>query len=379
MKFFFIYEVQIIDVLCEGDYWVFKEMVEQVLFVEQVGFDMIWCVEYMLLINYVYMSVLEIFFVYLVGCMMCIGFGYGVVCLLLVMNYLIKVVEWVVLFDILLGGCVYFGVGKGGSQQEVGVFGYDFDVLQLMIDELMYFVLKMFVQDEIEYDGQYIKILKCLIYLKLFQDLYLLMYFVCINIDVLLCVGQCGMGVLVFGFGGFDEVVKKNVVYCDVWVNCKLEDQVGFCLMQYFVVLCLMVVMVDGQVVCKIGICGQCYFMELFVYWYMGGEWLDLVKWGDDFVQVDIGEMVICLCFVLEEVVVNFVDLVFVMMNLNYVYGMVDDCIGYVGCLQVVGVDEVLFLCQMGMVLYEVQMEMICNIGEYVILFFNCEKEWVCV
>ncbi|MET3620511.1 LLM class flavin-dependent oxidoreductase [Burkholderia ambifaria] len=162
MKFSLIYEAQTTDASRKGDHRVFKETVEQALLAEQVGFDTIWCVEHTSLTNYAHMSAPETFLAYLAGRTTRIGLGHGVVCLPPAMNHPIKVAERVALLDILSGGRVRFGVGKGGSQQEAGAFGYDLNELQPMIDESMYLVPKMFVQDEIEHDGQYIRIQKLL-------------------------------------------------------------------------------------------------------------------------------------------------------------------------------------------------------------------------
>ncbi|MCM3212890.1 LLM class flavin-dependent oxidoreductase, partial [Bacillus licheniformis] len=161
----------------------FKETVEQALLAEQVGFDTIWCVEHTSLTNYAHMSAPETFLAYLAGRTTRIGLGHGVVCLPPAMNHPIKVAERVALLDILSGGRVHFGVGKGGSQQEAGAFGYDLDALQPMIDESMDLVPKMFVQDEIEHDGQYIKIPKRPIHPKPFQDPHPPMYLACTNTD----------------------------------------------------------------------------------------------------------------------------------------------------------------------------------------------------
>jgi alkanesulfonate monooxygenase SsuD/methylene tetrahydromethanopterin reductase-like flavin-dependent oxidoreductase (luciferase family) len=378
MKFSLIYEAQTTDASREGDHRVFKETVEQALLAEQVGFDTIWCVEHTSLTNYAHMSAPETFLAYLAGRTTRIGLGHGVVCLPPAMNHPIKVAERVALLDILSGGRVHFGVGKGGSQQEAGAFGYDLNELQPMIDESMYLVPKMFVQDEIEHDGKYIKIPKRPIHPKPFQDPHPPMYLACTNTDALLRAGQRGMGALVLGFGGPDEVAKKNAVYREAWANRKPEDQVGFRPTQHLAALCPTVVMADGQAARKIGIRGQRYFMESLAYWYTGGERPDPAKWGDDLVQADTGEMVIRSRFASEEVVVNFADPALAMMNPNHAYGTVDDCIGYVGRLQEAGVDEVLFLCQMGTVPHEAQMETIRNIGEHVIPFFNREKERAC-
>ena len=161
------------------------------------------------------------------------------------MNHPIKVAERVALLDILSGGRVHFGVGKGGSQQEAGAFGYDLNELQPMIDESMYLVPKMFVQDEIEHDGKYIQIPKRPIHPKPFQDPHPPMYLACTNTDALLRAGQRGMGALVLGFGGPDEVAKKNAVYREAWANRKPEE-VGFRPTQHLAALCPTVVMADG-------------------------------------------------------------------------------------------------------------------------------------
>jgi alkanesulfonate monooxygenase SsuD/methylene tetrahydromethanopterin reductase-like flavin-dependent oxidoreductase (luciferase family) len=229
----------------------------------------------------------------------------------------------------------------------------------------------MFVQDEIEHDGKYIKIPKRPIHPKPFQDPHPPMYMACTNNDGLLRAGQRGLGALVLGFGGPDEVAKKNAIYREAWATRKAEDQVGFRPTQHLAALCPTVVMSDGQQARKIGIRGQRYFMESLAYWYTGGERPNPDSWGDDLVKGNTGEMVIRSRFASEEVVVDFSDPALSMMNPNHAYGTVDDCIGYVGRLMEAGVDEVLFLCQMGTVPQEAQLETIRNIGEHVIPYFN--------
>ena len=68
-----------------------------------------------------------------------------VVCLPPAMNHPVKVAERIATLDILSGGRVHFGMGKGGTQQEAGTFGYDLNELQPMIDESMYLILQQTV------------------------------------------------------------------------------------------------------------------------------------------------------------------------------------------------------------------------------------------
>ncbi len=85
------------------------------------------------------------------------------------MNHPVKVAERIAMLDILSEGRVHFGMGKGGTQQESGTFGYSLDDLRPMIDEAMYLIPKIFVQDEIEHHGRFIDIPKRPIHPKPWQ------------------------------------------------------------------------------------------------------------------------------------------------------------------------------------------------------------------
>jgi alkanesulfonate monooxygenase SsuD/methylene tetrahydromethanopterin reductase-like flavin-dependent oxidoreductase (luciferase family) len=371
MRFSLIYEAQTTDATRAGDRRVFEDMVEQAILAEEVGFDVIWAVEHTALTNYAHMSVPETFLAYLAGRTTRIGIGHGVVCLPPAMNHPVKVAERVALLDILSKGRVHFGVGKGGTQQEAGTFGYDLAELQPMIDEAMYLIPKMFVQDEIEHDGKYIQIPRRPIHPKPYQDPHPPMYLACTNTDTLKRAGGRGMGALVLGFGGPDEVAKKNSVYREAWNSRNAEDQVGYRPTQHLAALCPAIVLDDGAAARKIGVRGQRYFMESLAYWYSGGEPPDHTKWQDDLTQSTTGESVIRSRWASEEIVVDFSGSSMALMNPNHAYGTVKDCIGYVQRLIDAGADEILFICQMGTVPQWAQLETIRNIGTHVIPYFR--------
>jgi len=136
----------------------------------------IWCVEHTSLTHYAHMSAPETFLAFIAGKTTRIGIGHGVVCLMPNMNHPIKVAERIATLDLLSKGRVHFGVGKGGSQQEAGAYGYDLKALQPLIDESMYLIPKMFVQDEVEATGEHIKIPPRPIHPKPFQTPHPPMY-----------------------------------------------------------------------------------------------------------------------------------------------------------------------------------------------------------
>jgi alkanesulfonate monooxygenase SsuD/methylene tetrahydromethanopterin reductase-like flavin-dependent oxidoreductase (luciferase family) len=381
MRFSLIYEAQTTDSSRAGDRKVFDEIVEQVLLAEELGFDVVWCVEHTALSNYAHMSAPETMLAYLAGITKRIGIGHGVVCLPPAMNHPVKVAERIATLDLLSKGRVHFGMGKGGTQQEAGTFGYDLAELQPMIDEAMYLIPKIMTQDEIEHDGKYVKIPRRPIHPKPYQDPHPPIYLAVTNPETLVRAGSRGMGALVLGFGGPEDVAKKNAIYREAWAKRKPEDQVGFRPTQHLAALCPTIVLEDEVQARNIGIKGQRYFMESLAHWYTGGPKPDPDKWSDtDLVTRDAeGKLImkttpnetIDTSFASEKVKIDFSDPRTAILNPNHAYGTVDDCIGYVSKLIEAGADEILFICQMGTVPQWAQLETLRNIGKHVIPHFR--------
>jgi len=372
MRFSLIYEAQTVDASRAGDRRVFSEIVEQCLLAEAVGFDVIWAVEHTALTNYAHMSAPETFLAFIAGRTRRIELGHGVVCLPPAMNHPIKVAERIATLDILSEGRLHFGVGKGGTQQEAGAFGYDLAVLQPQIDEAMYLIPKIFVQDEIEHHGRYIDIPRRPVHPKPWQDPHPYMYLACTRTDSLAWAGARGMGALVLGFGGPEEVARKNALYRSAWDGRKPEEQVGFRPIQHLAALCPAIVLDDGKQARLIGVRGQRYFMESLAYWYSGGPKPDHTQWAEDeTVSQTTGQSLIRSRWASEEVAVDFSDPSFALLNPNHAYGTARDAIGYVERLIDAGADEILFICQMGTVPQQAQLETIRNLGERVIPHFR--------
>jgi len=375
MKFSLIYEAQTTDASRAGDRKVFDDIVEQAVLAEQMGFDVIWCVEHTALTNYAHMSAPETVLAFLAGKTSRIHLGHGVVCLPPAMNHPVKVAERIATLDLLSHGRMHFGVGKGGTQQESGTFGYDLNTLNPQIDEAMYLIPKIMVQDEIEHDGTWVKIPRRPIHPKPYQDPHPPMYLACTNTDTLSRAGGRGMGALVLGFGGPEDVAKKNAIYRQAWNTRKPEDQVGFRPNQHLAALCPTIVLEDGIQARKIGIKGQRYFMESLAHWYTGGPKPDPAQWEGDTVADAEGKAVIRTSFASEKVTVDFSDPTMMMLNPNHAYGTVQDCIGYVQRLIDAGADEILFICQMGTVPQWAQLETLRNIGTHVIPHFRKQAQ----
>jgi alkanesulfonate monooxygenase SsuD/methylene tetrahydromethanopterin reductase-like flavin-dependent oxidoreductase (luciferase family) len=373
MKFSIIYEAQMVDLSRKSEQQVFHDMVEQALLAEELGFDCIWAVEHHCLTRYAHMSAPESFLAFIAGATRRIHVGHGVVCLPFNMNHPIKVAERVATLDLLSRGRLHFGVGKGGTPQETGAFGTNLADVTSQVDESMYLIPKMWMQDTIEHHGL-IDIPERPVHPKPFQDPHPPMYMACTRHDSLTTAGSRGLGALVMGFNGAGDIAERNEAYRAAFKNRKQEDQVGFRPTEHLAALCATTVLDDRAKARRIGIRGQRFFAESIAYWYAGGAppqvddldeetQLAQLKSSENRMVAFLGDHGIP---VLSDATGNYhIE--------DDAYGTVEDCIRQVGKIIEAGADEILFLVQMGTIPHEISMETIRNIGQHVIPHFRAE------
>ena len=373
MRFSLIYEAQMADPSPANERQVFADIVEQSLLAEELGFDVVWAVEHTALTHYAHMSAPETFLAYLAGRTTRIGLGHGVVCLPPLMNHPVKVAERIATLDILSGGRVHFGMGKGATQQEAGTFGYELEALPPMIDEAMRLIPRFFVEEVVEHHGEFIDVPPRPVHPKPLQDPHPPMYQACTNTATLVDAGGRGIGALVLGFGGPDEVAAKNEVYRTAFAGRRPEDQVGYAPNEHLAALCPAIVLDDGAEARRIGLRGQRFFLEAIAHWATDGEYPlpDPDSWIDGTATTGDGTEIVQTRIGAEMVSVDFSDPGMSLLNPNHAYGTVDDCIGYVERLVEAGADEILFLNQMGTVPQWAMLETVRNIGEHVIPRFR--------
>jgi alkanesulfonate monooxygenase SsuD/methylene tetrahydromethanopterin reductase-like flavin-dependent oxidoreductase (luciferase family) len=374
MKFSLIYEAQTQDTSRAGDAQILTEIVEQAVLAEEVGFDVVWAVEHTALEQYAHMSVPETFLAYIAGRTSRIGIGHGVICLPPKMNHPVKVAERTAALDILSGGRLHVGFGKGGTQQEAGTFGYQLEDLPPMITEAMYLVPRLWVEDPFTgHDGQFVSIPPRPIHPKPLQEPHPPVYMACTHNETLETAGERGIGALVLGFGGPEQVAEKNRIYRKSFAERDPSAQVGLLPTEHLAALCPAVVLADGEEARRIGLRGQRFFMESIGHWGSNGAspLPDPSTWGDELVGTS-GDGKPILAQIGREVVTFDPSQVSMeLLNPNHAYGTVEDCIGYVERLIEAGADEILFLNQMGTIPQWAMLETIRNIGEHVIPHFN--------
>lgn len=371
MKFSLIYEAQTADTSRAGDAKILNDMVEQCMLADRLGFDIAWCVEHTALEMYAHMSIPETFLAYVAGRTTRLGIGHGVICLPPKQNHPVKVAERCAALDILSGGRLHVGFGKGGTQQEAGTFGYRLEDLPPMIKEAMYLIPRLWMEDNWEHKGQFVDIAPRPIHPKPLQDPHPPLYMACTHDETLNDAGGRGIGALVLGFGGPEQVAVKNDIYRRAFANRNPADQVGYRPTEHLAALCPAIVLEDRDEAKRIGNRGLRFFMESIGHWSSGGAtplpdpsaWPhDLSTPGAAVVTANIGR---------EDVQLDLADPNVAMANSTNAFGNVEDCIAYVERLIEAGADEILFLNQMGTVPQWAMLETIRQIGEHVIPHFR--------
>lgn len=373
MKFSLIYEAQLTDTSRASEYQMFQDMVEQVQLAEEMGFDTVWAVEHHCLTQYAHMSSSETFLAFIAGKTERIGIGHGVVCLPPKMNHPVKVAERIGMLDILSKGRVHFGIGKGGTQTEAGAFGYDLADLTEGVEEATYLIPRLMTEQFSEHHGKHVTIPGRSVWPKPYQDPHPPMYMACSREDSLKIAGSRGIGALVMGFSGPDEIARKNIIYREAFRDRKVEEQVGFRPTEHLAALCPAIVLDDREEARRIGLRGQRFFIEAIEHFYAGGpapvvddlsaeEQLAAIKDHRDKMISHLGEEKI------EITAAQLADLDAAQYGVELdSYGTVENCIRYVQRLIDAGADEILFLNQMGTVPHWAIMETIRNIGTHVI------------
>jgi len=373
MKFSMIFEAQIADTSRDGEFRIMHECVEQAVLAEEMGFDRVWSVEHHCLKWYAHMSAPETFLAYVAAKTERIRIGHGVVCLPFRMNHPVKVAERIAMLDILSKGRVDFGIGKGGTAQESGAFQTEMEEIPGQLEESARMIPAMWREEAFEHHGELIDVPPRPILPKPHQQPHPPMYLACTRETTLNQAGEWGLGALVLGFAGPDDIAQKDRVYREAVKRRTPESQIPDFPVEHLAALCPAIVLDDGARARAIGHRGQRFFMEAIRHWYNPGPDAPPpsteIDDGDDLAALrEQGEQLVAF---LNEEKIEIGTEATGLFNPNHAYGTPQEAAEYVSRLADAGADEVMFLIQMGTVPQEACLQTIRNLGEKVIPHFR--------
>ncbi|MGI5164108.1 LLM class flavin-dependent oxidoreductase [Spirillospora sp. CA-253888] len=372
MKFSMIFEAQLTDPTPQREQQVIRDCVDQAVYAERMGFDRIWAVEHHSLYRYAHMSASEIFLTWVAARTSRIRIGHGVVTMPFGFQHPVRVAERAAMLDVLSGGRVDIGAGRGATRQEMSMYGVQPKDTYPQMEEALRIFGKAWEEEVFEWHGS-IDIGPGRILPRPVQDPHPPLFLACSKHDTLRLAGEWGVGALVMGFAGADDVREMRKVYDEAVATRTGDKLVASVANDHFAALCPTIVLDDAAEAFRIGARGQRFFAESIAHWYGNGpEPKEDTEHDDNAAEIRKDRE--ALVAKLHEAAIPARPSDTGTYNVDHAYGDADTAIAYVERLAEIGVDEVNCLIQMGTVPQEVCMETIRQWGEKVIPHFRAKE-----
>jgi alkanesulfonate monooxygenase SsuD/methylene tetrahydromethanopterin reductase-like flavin-dependent oxidoreductase (luciferase family) len=139
------YELEVRGRTREVEQKAFECAVAQAQLAEQLGYESVWCVEHHFTRGFSHASAPDLFLSHVAALTQRIRLGLGVV--LLPFNHPIRTAERVATLDVLSGGRVEFGTGRGASPIEYQAFNQPFELSRKLWEENLAAVLEIWNAD----------------------------------------------------------------------------------------------------------------------------------------------------------------------------------------------------------------------------------------
>lgn len=376
MQFSMIFEAQMADPSAEHEREVLQGCVEQAVYAEEMGFDRVWAVEHHALRWYAHMSAPEVFLTWVAARTSRIRIGHGVVCMPFNYNHPVRVGERAAMLDNLSGGRLDLGAGRGATLQEMSLCGVDPKRTYAEVEEALRMLGHMWQEDTFEWQGELMTVESSTgrgphyVLPRPVQRPHPPLFLACTKRDTVALAAEYGIGALVLGFAGIEEVAGLRKIYDDTIATRTGDRFVSTVVNDHFSALCPTIVLDDGDEALNIGARGQRFFAESIAHWYGGGPPPAENTERDDNVAAierDKEELVAKL----HEANIPVSPNTTATFNIDHAYGTADRAIAYVEQLEEVGADEIMCIIQMGTIPQAACMETIRQWGEKVIPHFR--------
>ncbi|HVW25170.1 MAG TPA: LLM class flavin-dependent oxidoreductase [Polyangiaceae bacterium] len=355
MKFSLFYEMQIADPTPASETETFRACVEQAVLAEKLGFHGIWAVEHHGLYEYSHSSAPEIFLSFVAARTERIRIGHGVTLLPHRYNHPIRVAERIAALDILSGGRVDFGTGKSSSAVEQGAFEADPAALSEQWLEALRAIPEMWESDVFEFKGKYLDVPPTQIVPKPVQRPHPPIYCACTGPESATTAGRLGLGALNFSLGSDDYLMGKVTAYREA---IAAAEPVAKSVVDHFACAPPALVLSDDRRACEYGFRGARFFASALSRYYLGRE-------------RPTGRLPV------ERGFLSDAELAAAMRNRTAPGAANNACIGdpsaakeFVQRFVELGVDELIFIMQMGTVPLELVTESVRTFGEKVLPHF---------
>ena len=201
---------------------VFEQERELAVRADQAGFTHLWMSEHHFMEEYCHSSAPELHMAAIAGLTKNIRLSHGIVDMQPQINHPVRVAERIATLDLISGGRVEFGSGRGSGVLEWGGFGVDEKETKAAWEEALRAVLAMWTTEQFSWDGDLIKIPGPRnVIPKPVQKPHPPLWMACTNPETAYEAGQRGIGALLFAYTGLEDIAERVQIYRDGCKNPK--------------------------------------------------------------------------------------------------------------------------------------------------------------
>ena len=212
MKFGMFYEVQVPRPAPPGaEHERLREIVDQVVLAEEMGFEHVWFVEHHFLTEWAHSSASEVMLAVLSQHTTKMRLGFGVV--LLPIHHPLHVAVKTATLDIMSGGRVDVGVGRAGNPYQLTPFGIDLEDTRGIWEESLRMIPNIWTQEIYSHQGKYFNVPEREVIPKPMQKPHPPLYSACSQEDTFQIAGEMGLGCLCNVLGQYDTVEARIKIY----------------------------------------------------------------------------------------------------------------------------------------------------------------------
>jgi alkanesulfonate monooxygenase SsuD/methylene tetrahydromethanopterin reductase-like flavin-dependent oxidoreductase (luciferase family) len=202
MKFALFYEIPVARPWTRGkEHQAFKDVIEQAVLGDQLGFHSFWTVEHHFLEEFSHCSNPEVLYGAVAARTRNLRIGYGVRLLPKPYNHPVRTAESVAVLDLISDGRVEFGTGRSATRLELEGFGIDPRETRAMWREALDHVVGCWTHDEYEFSGKYWSMPRRRVLPKPLQEPHPPLWAATTSLEGHRLIGQTGVGLCSFSVG----------------------------------------------------------------------------------------------------------------------------------------------------------------------------------
>jgi alkanesulfonate monooxygenase SsuD/methylene tetrahydromethanopterin reductase-like flavin-dependent oxidoreductase (luciferase family) len=262
VRFSILLEAQISEPSLERERRTFEECIEQVELADRLGYHAVWATEHHGLYEFSHSSAPECLLSFVAARTTRIRLGHGVTLTPQRYNHPIRIAT----LDILSGGRVNWGSGKGASRVEQGAFEIDPATVHDQWLEALEMIPRMWRSDVFEWRGRFYDVPPTIIVPRPVQRPHPPIFVACSRPETAVLAGSLGAGSLNFSAGTDAELAARVRAYREAVGRAGAGPRIT----NQFACTPTCVVLRDDRRACEHGFRGGRFFAECLATYFLG-------------------------------------------------------------------------------------------------------------